>query len=342
MREKICLDKNWMFQKGDIKMDFPPHKAAAYNSAKTERMLWGPASQNYNTSPIDATERWDAVDLPHDYVVGGETELQYNNALGFLPYDNAWYRKSFRLDYSDKDKRITLFFEGVATHATIYLNGCLLKRNFCGYTSFEVDITDFVKFDGENILAVYVNTDEHEGWWYEGGGIYRHVWLCKTELVSVDLWGVYVKPREIENGKWIVETETTVRNDTDKKQLVSICGEIIDANGNTVATSNTSGYILQRDKKAFNYSFELNSPALWSPDEANLYTMRTKVIKGKVEFDVYDTRFGCRTIVADPQNGLFINGKHYKIQGLCGHADFGLSIDKKNARRSHRCSCKAW
>ena len=325
MREKICLDKNWMFHKGDIKIDFPPHKAAAYNRSKTERMLWGPASKNYDTSPASARERWDSVDLPHDFIVGGETEIQYNNALGFLPYDNAWYRKSFKLDDSDKDKRLTLFFEGIATHATIYLNGCLLKRNFCGYTSFEVDITDFVKFEEENILAVYVNTEEHESWWYEGGGIYRHVWLCKTELVSVDLWGVYVKPRKTENGKWTVETEATVRNDTDKKQFVSICGEIIDANGNTVATSNASGYVSQRDKKVFIYSFELNSPALWSPDEANLYTMRTKVIKGKVEFDVYDTRFGCRTVVADPKKGLFINGKHYKIQGLCGHADFGLS-----------------
>ena len=325
MREKICLDKNWMFHKGDIKIDFPPHKAAAYNSAKTERMLWGPASQNYDTSPVSAREKWDTVDLPHDFVVGGETCEKYNNALGFLPYDNAWYRKSFKLDDSDKDKRLALFFEGVATHATVYLNGCLLKRNFCGYTSFEVDITDFVKFDGENILAVYVNTDEHESWWYEGGGIYRHVWLCKTELISVDLWGVYAKPRETENGKWIVETETTIRNDTDKKQLVSICGEIIDSNGNTVATSGSSGFVSLRDKKTFNYSFELNSPALWSPDDPNLYTMRTRVIKGKKEIDTYDTRFGCRTVVADPQKGLFINGKHYKIKGLCGHADFGLS-----------------
>ncbi len=324
MREKINFDRDWLFHRGDINIDFPPHKAAAYNSAKTERMLWGPASRDYDTAPSTARERWDSVDLPHDFVIRGEIDKKYNNALGFLPYDNAWYRKTFTLAEGDEKKRLTLLFEGIATHATVYLNGCLLKRNFCGYTTFEVDITDFVFFDAPNILAVYVTTDSHEGWWYEGGGIYRHVWLCKTDLVSVDLWGVYTKPKKIDGERWIVETETTIRNDTDRRQLVNVCSEIIDNNGSIIASSGTSGYADGRDKRIFKYTLDVSSPLLWSPDDANLYTMRTRVFKGKNELDVYDTRFGCRTVVADPQKGLFINGKHYKIQGLCGHADCGL------------------
>ena len=324
MREKINFDKDWRFHRGDINIDFPPTKKAAYHSAKTERMLWGPASRSYETDTYPR-EPWKKIDLPHDFIIEGELAEKHNQALGYLPYTNAWYRKTFELTKEDENKRLTLLFEGVATHATVYLNGCLLKRNFCGYTTFEVDITDFVSFTEPNVLAVYVSTESHESWWYEGGGIYRHVWLCKTDLVSVDLWGVYVKPQKLTDTEWRVETESTVRNDTDKKQLLNIRSEIIDQNGNIIATSGTNGYIDSRDKRTYKYTLEVTSPALWSPDEANLYTARTHIFKGKNEVDTYDVRFGFRTVTADPERGLFINGKHYKIKGLCGHADFGLS-----------------
>ena len=324
MREKINFDKDWRFHRGDINIDFPPTKKAAYHSAKTERMLWGPASRSYETDTYPR-EPWKKIDLPHDFIIEGELAEKHNQALGYLPYTNAWYRKTFELTKEDENKRLTLLFEGVATHATVYLNGCLLKRNFCGYTTFEVDITDFVSFTEPNVLAVYVSTESHESWWYEGGGIYRHVWLCKTDLVSVDLWGVYVKPQKLTDTEWRVETESTVRNDTDKKQLLNIRSEIIDQNGNIIATSGTNGYIDSRDKRTYKYTLEVTSPALWSPDKANLYTARTHIFKGKNEVDTYDVRFGFRTVTADPERGLFINGKHYKIKGLCGHADFGLS-----------------
>ncbi|UKI38292.1 MAG: hypothetical protein L6V93_10260 [Clostridiales bacterium] len=102
----------------------------------------------------------------------------------------------FSLDESDKNKRITLYFEGVATNATVYLNGCLMKHNFCGYTPFEVDITDNVYFDRENILAVYTDSSSHEGWWYQGGGIYRNVWLVKKPLKLPLTFGVFMSIRK--------------------------------------------------------------------------------------------------------------------------------------------------
>ncbi|MBQ7335151.1 MAG: hypothetical protein IJW92_01585 [Clostridia bacterium] len=105
------------------------------------------------------------------------------------------YIKHFDLEKADAGKRITFLFEGVATYTTIYVKGCLMKHNFCGYTSFEVDVSDVIKFGEENVISVYVDTTtQHEGWWYEGGGIYRHVWLTKTDPVSIDLWGVFANP----------------------------------------------------------------------------------------------------------------------------------------------------
>ena len=223
MREKILFDDRWMFHSGDIKNPFPKSKGPVYMQSKTERKLKGPAARAFNSNPDDYisgelnTDCWEWVDLPHDYIIRQTPEEKNNNALGFFEYGNAWYRKTFNLDESDKGKRLTLFFEAVATHCTIYLNGCVLKHNFCGYNSFEVDITDFVKFgegrENENVLAVYVSSEEFEGWWYQGAGIYRHVWLNKTDTVAIDLWGVYAMPVERGNGIWDIDVETTVLND---------------------------------------------------------------------------------------------------------------------------------
>jgi len=332
MREIIDFDKNWLFHKGDIENEFVSYKGLAYIGAKTERYHKGPACKDYFAScdsyemnKEHKTETWERVDLPHDYVVGGVPKKENNCALGFLPYDNAWYRKTFFLSSADKNKRITLLFEGVATHATVYLNGCLMKHNFCGYTTFEVDVTDVVKYDSDNVLAVYVNTDNHEGWWYEGGGIYRHVKMIKTDLVAVDLWGIYARPEKISDTEWKVVTKTTVRNDDDKYRSVKIVGEILSESGEVIATSSVSGKIADKDKREFSYSFTVNDPNLYSPDSPTRYTMRAVVYSGKAETDRDEVKFGFRTVKIDPDNGLFINGKHYKIKGVCGHADCGLT-----------------
>ena len=323
MREKISLDKGWRFHKGDIQAELSTAKAIVYDEAKTERALRGPASKNYNTSST-ATERWEKVDLPHDYVIHETPTPEGNEGLGFYPYHNAWYVRKFRLSEEDKSKRLALFFEGVATHATVYVNGCLMKRNYCGYTEFEVDITDVAEFEAENTVSVYVSTEQHEGWWYEGGGIYRHVWLKKTDLVSVDLYGVYANPKKITDDLWSVLTEVTLRNDHFESKRVQVLCEIQNSSGITVADGSCGGLISGMDKRIFKLKIDVQAPSLWSPDSPDLYSLRTHVLVGKKEVDVYDVRFGFRTVLADPQKGLFINGKHYKIQGVCGHADCGL------------------
>ena len=192
MREKILFDENWRFHEGDVDDRIPVDKGPIYMQSKTETMLWGPAAinyigvyDNYSTSREVSRDAWYPVTLPHDYIISQTPDKNENNTLGFFKYRNAWYRKEFYLDEEDQSKRLTLMFDGVATWATVYLNGVILKHNFCGYNSFEVDITDVAKFGKQkNVLAVYVETKHHEGWWYEGAGIYRHVWLCKTETVD--------------------------------------------------------------------------------------------------------------------------------------------------------------
>ncbi len=258
-------------------------------------------------------------------MIFGTPEEENNEALGFFKCENAWYRKSFTLDKGDEGKRLSLLFEGIATHSTVYLNGCLLKRNFCGYNSFSVDISDYVKFGKPNILAVYVQMYGHEGWWYEGGGIYRHVWLEKTDTVAVDLWGVYAAPEKVSEDVWNVNIEVTVRNDRYTDERAEVTSYIIDKHGRTVSLASGEIEIPKRDTAVAKYSARVASPVLWDIDSPNLYTVNTTVKINGAEIDTYKTRIGFRSFSFDKDEGLFLNGRHVKIKGVCAHQDFGLT-----------------
>ena len=331
MREKLNFNENWYFHRGDIQTNTPSYKAYMYMSSKTERMQTGPACRHYALTMDEwygRTEHkcddWEKVSLPHDFVIQGSPTSASNGSFGFLEKDDAWYIKSFSLEESDKKKRITLLFEGVASECTVYLNGCIVKRNFSGYNSFEVDITDFVKFGEENRVSVFVKAkDVHEGWWYEGGGIYRSVWLIKTELVSVDTWGIYVRPEKTENG-WNVNVETSVRNDFYEDKEICLQCEIVDATGAVVKATKQSVVLEKTALTTVKTGLFLDMPTLWSPDAPYLYTARVAIYEDNQEKDTYQTRFGFRTFYIHPEKGLFINDKHYTIKGVCGHADCGL------------------
>ena len=336
MREKICFDDNWLFHEGDIKTERPRDKGPIYTSSKTERMLWGPASRNYKGAFDDftrnieyCTDAWRVVNLPHDYIISQVPSEKENNTLGYFKYVNAWYRKEFYLSENDRDKRLTLLFEGIATYATVYVNGCVLKHNFCGYNSFEVDISDFAKFgedyENRNVIAVYVQNDEHEGWWYQGGGIYRHVWLNKTNKVAVDLWGVYAKPQRISDDEWSVDFETTLVNDTEDDIIANVVTYIKDKEQNTVAKTQTQISVPYMDKSVANSKTTVNSPILWDIDNPYQYTVVTEVWVSDKKCDEYEIKTGFRYFEMNAEKGMYLNGRHVKIKGLCMHQDFGIT-----------------
>lgn len=331
MRERILFDDNWKFHLGDIAVPEPTEKGPVYMQAKTERKRTGPAciqyvanGDDYSTDRVLNPEKWEDVTLPHDYMIGRTPDARYNNALGYFKYENAWYRKTFTLSRSDKDKRICLYFDGVAVLATVYLNGCLMGHNFCGYTGFEIDITDYVEFDCENVLAVYVDaTSSHEGWWYEGGGIYRHVWLTKTDKVAVDLYGLCVRPA-YRGDHWDLTVINTVRNDLYETVDATLKTEITD--GNRTVLSLSGGCSLPAFSKSdVTLSGEVKAPRLWSVDDPYLYRAVTKVYRGGTLTDVYETRFGFRYFAYSPGAGFTVNGKKTFINGVCAHEDFGLT-----------------
>lgn len=331
MREQILFDDNWLFHKGDIVVSEPKSKGPVYTSAKTESMKWGPASIQYIDAPDNFGrnvsyngEKWVKVNLPHDYIITGQMYEDENPALGFFKYENAWYRKHFTVDEIDDGKRITLLFDGIATRSTIYLNGCELKHNNCGYNTFEVDITDYVQYGKDNVLAVYVRYHQNEGWWYQGGGIYRHVWLIKTRSVAVDLYGVFIRAEKKEN-KWNVLIDTEIRNDLYRDANVKALSTFIDKNGKTVLCTSGETCISMRDKGIARYSAEFLNPHIWDIDDPYIYTVKTDIYVNDALFDTVYDRFGFREYEFTADEGLILNGRHVFIYGVCGHGDFGLT-----------------
>lgn len=332
MRRQVLFDEGWLFHEGEIPATEGPRKSVLYIQAKTERKRFGPASREhldspeyYNeTGPVSA-EGWERVTLPHDYVISQRPEPQNNETLGFFRYQNAWYRKHFALPELDENARVRLYFEGVAIHCTVYVNGCRMLENNCGYTSFEVDITDVAVFGGENVVAVHIDVSEHEGWWYEGAGIYRDVWLDISESASIDRDGVFVHPERLEGGAWAVPVDAEIRNDGFADEVLTVRHEVLDAAGARVAEMEGEISVAAREHGVLRLSAQVENPALWDVESPNLYTLATTVRRGGEVIDERRVRFGFRTFRFDAQEGFLLNDRELKIKGVCCHQDFGLT-----------------
>lgn len=333
MREKLCFDSDWYIHIGNISVPEPPDKSGLYKAAKTQRAQMGPASVRHGCkpdfwgNPHEATgEKWSPVSLPHDYIIRQTPSEDNAPSTGYFKYQNAWYVKYFTLDTTDSDRRITLLFDGVSTKATVYVNGSLMYKNNCGYTPFEVDITDVALFGEENKVAVFVESGPaHEGWWYEGAGIYRHVWLKKTDTLSVEQWGVFAAPEKVNDTLWSTKVQTELRNDSFTERTVSVTSTVM-YNGERIAEMTTDRITVSaKYKTKITQIVPVIDPKLWGIDTPELYTLHTTVSENGETIDELDTSYGYRTIEFDPDNGFLLNGVRTKINGVCCHQDFGLT-----------------
>ncbi|MCQ6563916.1 beta-galactosidase GalA [Paenibacillus mendelii] len=325
LRERFLMDSGWRFALGhasDIKLDFGYWEGKPFAKQAEGR---GAIHVKFDDSD------WREVSLPHDWAV--ELDFQYSddndiNYHGYKPIGRpnpatsiGWYRKRFEVAKEDEGKRLSIEFDGIFRDSMIWLNGYYLGRHESGYTSFRRDITDCVKFDGPNVLVVRADASQVEGWFYEGAGIYRHVWLVKTNPVHVAHWGTYVVS-EIGDGFAELTLQTTVVNEDDLAKAIAIESAIYDANGSRVATIQSEPTPIGSWKECeFNQRIRLEQPWLWDLESPHLYRLVTTVKDGEAETDVYVTSFGIRSIRFDPDQGFFLNGRHVPIRGVCCHQD---------------------
>lgn len=331
MRQEILLNDGWLFHKGDIAEPVSPDKGFVYMQSKTERKKSGPAAYAFPDTPnafigsLLSPIKWEYVRIPHDYILFQDCDKNENCSFGYFRYENAWYRKHFSLPENSENKRILLRFDGIAGKSVIYLNGCLMKHNFSSYNTFEIDITDYVYFDRENVIAVSVSTEDFEGWWYKGGGIYRDVHLTLTENTAIDLFGVYAPAKKIGENLWEINFETTVVNANYEDKTVNVKSSIIAPDGAVVAESADKGTVAARGKAVLKYRAVIKNPLLWDCNNPNLYAVKTVIIENGKEIDESYTRIGFRTAEFTVDRGFLLNGKPVYINGVCAHQDFGLT-----------------
>ncbi|HXF10729.1 MAG TPA: glycoside hydrolase family 2 TIM barrel-domain containing protein, partial [Desulfuromonadaceae bacterium] len=318
LRERWLMDTGWKFHLGnDWGSALDLMKAGAD---------FGPAQPAFN----DVT--WRNLDLPHDWVVelpfdqNAETYHGYKPSGAGFPQNNVgWYRRHFFIPKSDEGRRrLWLEFGGVYRDSTVIVNGYTIGRQESGYDSFRYDITDYVNYGATNTVAVRVDASEAEGWFYEGAGIYRHVWLVKTAPVAIAPDGVFVYSTfkdNLPNGAATIHAETHLLNSQKDAANVKVTWQILDPSGKAVAGANQSDIVPARTTKPFARAATVSSPALWSPESPKLYTLVTTVESHGEMIDRTETEFGIRTFAFDPNKGFFLNGKPYVIKGTCNHQD---------------------
>ena len=269
---------------------------------------------------------WRTVHLPHDYVVEGQFTPTADPSHGSLPTAPAWYRKTFTLPASAQGKAVWIDFDGVYRDSKVYLNGRLLGEHPSGYMGFRHDISRAALYGGaSNTLTVHVDPTAQEGWWYEGGGIYRHVWLNIAAPLHVAPWGTFVTSEvkdPLGSPSATVSIKTTLTNASDEAQECVVVSEILGPNGRTTTVVKTPQSVPAGGRIEVAQSAAVPQAALWSIERPRMYRLHTTILNGSRTVDAVDTPFGIRTLRFDTEKGFFLNEKPVKILGTCTHQDF--------------------
>ncbi|MGL5317379.1 MAG: glycoside hydrolase family 2 TIM barrel-domain containing protein, partial [Bacteroidales bacterium] len=312
-REVQLLDKGWKFKKGD---------AASISQ------------REYNDAD------WSQINIPHDWAIrehfnmnidmqmvqvkedGDRVAKLRTGRTGALPmFGVAWYRRELTIPAAEQGKRFWLEFDGVMRLAKVYVNGEFVGEWINGYTSFAFDITDKIRLGEKNILAVRVENEDQSSRWYSGAGIYRNVRLVTADPVHIAHWGTVITTPVVNARKSVVEVVTEINASVDDSQKAVLRHEIVDRAGKVVASREQK--FLPGETKKIKMQMSVANPALWSVYEGNLYTLRSRILVGGQERDCVENRFGIRDIKYTADQGLLVNGKVVKVQGVCNHHDLG-------------------
>ena len=286
-----------------------------YNSCKAGKAFGAAAPDFDDTS-------WQQLNLPHDWAVGQPFDSTANASQGYRKRGIGWYRRNFKLDPSDKGKHLELQFDGIATHCTVWFNGTIVHRNFCGYNSFCIDITPFAYYgDQMNYIAIRVDAVQQEGWWYEGAGIYRHTWLVKRSPTHLVTDGVFAQPVKDASGNWAIPVEATLENSGEQQSDVDVEVSLLDKSGTMIVSRQTKVSVYPLSQALAKLTLPVSQPELWTLDQPTLYTVKTVVREKGIQRDSLLTTCGFRTIRFTADSGFFLNDQPVKLKGVCNHQD---------------------
>ena len=271
--------------------------------------------------------KWRKLNLPHDWSIEGEFS-ETNPATvggGALPGGIGWYRKSFEVPAQDSGKLFYIDFDGVYRNSEVWINGNYLGKRPFGYISFRYELTPYLKVGQKNLIAVKVdNSKQPNSRWYSGSGIYRNVWLVKTNKIAVDHWGTFVTTPEINSKSSQVMVQTKIKSSVDSNSNVILRTEIYDAENNKVAETESNIMVEGNSAIEEKQQLEVENPNLWSTENPYMYKVVSKIIQNDNVIDDYETPLGIRSFLFDAEKGFILNGKQVKINGVCNHHDLGF------------------
>lgn len=265
---------------------------------------------------------WRLLDLPHDWSIEGPFSKENASCTGYLPGGIGWYRKTFIVPDNERGRKIFIYFDGVYNNSEVWINGNYLGKRPNGYISFQYDLTPYINFGKENLVAVKVDHSLfRDSRWYTGSGIYRDVRLITTEPVHVGQWGVFCTTPDVNPDKATLSAEITVVNERNSPAKIRVISRLM--YGDRIAGSSVTKVTFRSaGEKVIKQVIEVADPALWDVDAPNLYSLVTE-IHGRELLDNVVTTVGFRTLKFDADKGFFLNGRNLKLKGICMHHDAG-------------------
>ena len=328
-----------------------------------------------------SSPNWTQVGIPTDANIWRSFINQASGGgQGSLCGQNNWYRLHFKVDPKYATSKIMVEFEGAHTAAQVYINGTLLPgisavaadaqaSHVVGFIPFIVDLTPHIIADGatDNVLAVVVSRGNS---WYEDptfsevfrfgqamGGLFRPVKMFITNKVHIPVnvysnqktWGTYVGTVSETANSAVIQVETNVLNENTTSQQVTLTTQIVDANGNVVATASpviqtvgamTPGNFPSTATPMFNQQITVTNPTFWYPNNSiygkpYMYTVNHIVSVNGVVVDVAQSPLGIRTITWDT-NFPYFNGHQMYLWGASGRYDYpglGSSVPEEQQWR---------
>jgi beta-galactosidase len=262
---------------------------------------------------------WQPVTMPHDWSSDGPFRADFASGNGYAPGGLGWYRKHFFVPENFSNQCVSVEFDGIYDFSEVWMNGQFVGARPDGYSSFHCDLTPFVKFGGDNVVAVRVDHSRFaDSRYYTGSGIYRNVRLVVADKLHVAHWGVCVTTPKVKTDSATVRIEATVEDNSGVEKSFSLETEILAPDGTLVKLSAVRGKTLKREAQIV-----IQKPQLWNLNDPKTYRVVSKIISDGKTLDEVTTPFGIREFHFDADRGFFLNGNNLKIKGVCLHHDAG-------------------
>lgn len=287
---------------------------------------------------------WRSINLPHDWAIEGPFSDTLENNTGLLPWKGiGWYRKHFQVSETDKDKLFFIDIDGAMAYAKVWLNGKFVGEWPYGYSSFRLELTPYLSFGKENVLAVRLDTKSWDSRWYPGAGLYRNVWLVKTSKIHVSHNGLFCSTPGISKDKGTVSIQAEVESQLGEPLPVTVSAAIYKLNGNLEPSASpvsevtgATALLPGMKRHVFRLDAVVKDPILWDINDPQLYEAVVTIKSGNDILDVYGTNFGFRTIVFTARDGFLLNGRRVQVNGVCNHHDLGALGSAFNIRAAER------